>query len=213
VALGKALYRGLVEPAGWMVPPGVVGFNPSLRPYGYDLARARSLLAEAGYADGFSLTLEYSATSAEMRDLAQYLQAQFKELRVDLIISPVPAAEFVDKIYKRKPIAPLYLGGRSAAPFLDADTVIVWHWSESPFGKRFTNPDFDRLYVLSTRELDPARREALLRAAVAVLHEDPPLLALTTTALVSGASPSVAGITERLPDSGWNLLDRLSRTR
>ena len=54
--ISRTLY-GLGEPSGQMVPEGVFGYNPDLKPDVYDPKGALELLAEAGYPDGFGITL------------------------------------------------------------------------------------------------------------------------------------------------------------
>src|SRR5262249_16481144 len=49
------LLNGTTEPAHGMLPPGMLGRDPDLVPYPHDVARARALLAEAGYPDGIDV--------------------------------------------------------------------------------------------------------------------------------------------------------------
>ena len=50
---------GLSFPTGIITPPGVLGNTPELdQQYGFDLDKAKSLMAEAGYADGFEVQLD-----------------------------------------------------------------------------------------------------------------------------------------------------------
>lgn len=58
-AIKRAVMRGLSEPTGLMAPPFVNGYDKTLAAYAKpDLARAKKLLADAGYPDGFTLTLD-----------------------------------------------------------------------------------------------------------------------------------------------------------
>lgn len=54
-SIAKFIYAGFVEPTGQGTTPGVYGHNPDVTPYPYDVERARSLMAEAGYGDGLKL--------------------------------------------------------------------------------------------------------------------------------------------------------------
>ncbi len=56
-ALAQTLMHGLTRPNGQGVLPEMFGFNPAIEAYPYDPARAKALLAEAGFPKGFSLTL------------------------------------------------------------------------------------------------------------------------------------------------------------
>ncbi|MDW8254504.1 MAG: ABC transporter substrate-binding protein [Chloroflexota bacterium] len=211
--LARGLFRGFAQPAGYLIREGMVGYNPDIKPYTFDPVKARQLLAEAGYPNGFKQDLEYWNFSAAINNTALYLQDQFKRnLNIDLELKPIEAAVFVQKIYKRQPIASLYLGGLGTGT--DADTSLVWFWSENPsFGKRYNNPEYDRIYLESTRELDPARRERLLQQAVAILQEDPPWLGLVTNVDVSAWQKSVSGFVPRAFENGWPIFDRIKRVK
>jgi peptide/nickel transport system substrate-binding protein len=58
-AIQRVVMRGASTPTGLMVAPGINGFQEDMNePYAYDPDRSKELLAEAGYADGFSVTLD-----------------------------------------------------------------------------------------------------------------------------------------------------------
>lgn len=56
-AIVERVMEGFAVPANQMVPPGMLGYNESLPALEYDVERAKVLLAEAGYPDGFGLTV------------------------------------------------------------------------------------------------------------------------------------------------------------
>jgi ABC-type transport system substrate-binding protein len=198
--LAKTIYRGLSEPAGYLIPPGINGHDPSIKPYTYDPARARQLLAQAGYPNGFTIDMEFIIASPETQPTVLYLQSQLKAVGIEVNLLPIEIGIFREKIYKLKPIAPIYFGGLNAGPFVDGDWLLTWFWSENKqFGKRFNNPEFDRVYVQSVQEMDPQKREALMRQAAAILQEDPGWLGLVTSYGVAGYAKTIQGLKVR-PD-------------
>jgi peptide/nickel transport system substrate-binding protein len=77
-AMQKDIYGGIPGLNAW---PGEteVGYNPALLPFPYDVEKAKALMAEAGYADGFEMPLYYAAMGAEFQQATEavslYLQA------------------------------------------------------------------------------------------------------------------------------------------
>ncbi len=56
-AIVERVMEGFATPANQMVPPGMLGYNESLAPLSYDVEKAKALLAEAGFPNGFGLTV------------------------------------------------------------------------------------------------------------------------------------------------------------
>jgi peptide/nickel transport system substrate-binding protein len=77
-AMQRDIYKGIpglnAWPADWEV-----GYNAELKPYAFDIEKAKSLLAEAGYPDGFKMPLIYPMMGSEVQQAAEavalYLQA------------------------------------------------------------------------------------------------------------------------------------------
>jgi len=166
------------------VPPGVAGAREDEPPYGYDLARARRLLAEAGYPEGqdpatgrrLKLTLELgSADNPEARQGAEVM-ASFCE-RIGVVLEPSynnwPA--FLKKIEQRQ--AQLFtLTWMGDYP--DAQNFLQLFASENaspgPNRSNYRSAEFDRRYRAMTALPESPEREALCRAATDVVLEDCP---------------------------------------
>lgn len=173
----------MVKPNG-PVPPGVAGATEAPPPYGFDLGRAKRLLAEAGYPEGkdpatgrrLKLTLEIGAAdNPEARQSAELL-ANFME-RIGVVVEPSynnwPA--FLQKIERRQAqmFSVAWLGD-----YPDAQNFLQLFASENtspgPNRANYHSAEFDRLYRAMIALPESPGRDALCQAAQAVVMEDCP---------------------------------------
>jgi peptide/nickel transport system substrate-binding protein len=179
--IARQIFKGFTRPEqGQVLQPTSVGFNNSLRPYAFDTARARTLLAQAGYPNGFKLTIDLYATSADLEPMWILIQSQFRAAGIEADINKfADSATFLDKWYARSGRNAILTVSLLNSPAMDADFALTW-FSGAITGpdKRYANPAFDAAYSASLVELDEAKRASLLQQAVQVMHEDPPYLFL-----------------------------------
>lgn len=171
-------FRGNGTVASQYVHPVVFGYDPSIGPLPYDPRRARDLLAEAGFANGFAVELAHgqlpwNAVAPLVEDL--------EKLGLRITVRPLPFADLLARAHE----IPLLYYGRScttadAADFLDS----LLHTPDPGRGYGaenwggYSNPRVDRALEDAGRELDPARRLSLLQEAQRVALEDLPILPL-----------------------------------
>lgn len=91
-AIASLLPAG-ANPSGQPAPRGAFGHDPSIPPYSYDREKARRLLADAGYPNGFKLTMEVMTDAAPGDDLmsqavAEYWRAVGVETRLKVMTMP-----------------------------------------------------------------------------------------------------------------------------
>lgn len=60
----ERVMEGFAGPASQLVPEGFFGFDPGIPLPAFDLARARALMAEAGWGDGFGMTVSLAPPTA-----------------------------------------------------------------------------------------------------------------------------------------------------
>ena len=114
--------RGVL--AAGSLPPGVLGYDSTREPYGYDPEKARKLLADAGYADGFSIRL-WRTQRAELARLAQSIQQDLAQVGV--------RAEIVERDAS---------SARSAVRNGEADLFLTDWWADYPDPENFNYPLF-----------------------------------------------------------------------
>lgn len=86
------LFDGRGQVLSGIMPPGLVGYNPDLPEIKYDLAAAKALLAEAGYPDGFEMTITQSTNSPDTLSRNEMVQAQLAKIGVKVTIEQVDEA-------------------------------------------------------------------------------------------------------------------------
>ena len=91
-----AAKRNAYNLEGFPVPPGAYGHNPNLSLYSYDISKAKSLLTEAGFADGFEVRfITHEAFKLEAQIMSRMLERIGLEVRLEVL----PYPQFVRKIY------------------------------------------------------------------------------------------------------------------
>ncbi len=103
-AIIKGLFRGDAEPMITPIMPGAFGFNPNLKPYPYDPKKARELLAQAGYPNGFSTDL-YSTPHAAIaftEDTTVAVSKMWADVGVKANIKKMDYGTYLVQVRERK---------------------------------------------------------------------------------------------------------------
>lgn len=159
------------------------GFPAALAdtPFRFDPARARALLAEAGYPDGLDLTFDH-ASSSPRAEIAQALQAQFRQAGIRLTLQAGEGRQVLTKIRARQhQLAVLLWGSDYFDPHSNAQTfcentdnsdasknrTTAWqqHWADA---------ELTAQTQAAVREQDGARRVALYQEMQRALQERGP---------------------------------------
>lgn len=103
--INAALYGGAMEPALSAIPTCMqAGDRDDYEPIGYDIEKAKELMAEAGYPDGFEVTLlTYNISKVYNpagEQLAVQIQAELAKVGITVNITILPWAEFSEKMYE-----------------------------------------------------------------------------------------------------------------
>jgi peptide/nickel transport system substrate-binding protein len=166
-------FYGRGEPSGSPLIPGLTrAYEMSLRdPYPVDIARARSLLAEAGYPNGFPLEITVPSVYVMHVDTAQVLVNQLAKIGVAVTIRQVDWATWLSDVYR---------GRNFQATIISLDSNSISPRSflaryRSNAGSNFINfksADFDSLYDKSLVEQDDAKRIAIYKNAQKLISDN-----------------------------------------
>lgn len=95
--LDTLTYGYAVATNQWTVP-GSDFYNNDVQAQPHDLDKAKQLMEDAGYADGFSTTLTYPGSSTLSRDACQMIQEQLAAINIEVTLRPIDAAAYVNYI-------------------------------------------------------------------------------------------------------------------
>jgi ABC-type transport system substrate-binding protein len=191
------LLAGSARPSHGMLIPGMLGHEPALAPYPHDPARARALLAEAGYPRGFDVEYVIMADE-EVERLATSLQADLAKVGVRLRIARLAYATYASAIASARGPAFSSIGWLADLP--DPTTFFDSKFHSRAIGDEgssndsfYANPEVDRLLDTARGEQDPVQRDALYREVERILHEDAPWIWQYHQMLTEVVQPYVAG--------------------
>lgn len=139
--------------------------------YPHDVEKAKALLAEAGYPDGFEMTITVPSNYQPHVDTAEVLKEQFKEAGITVTILPVEWNTWLSDVYGAREF-------QSTVTGLTSDNMTARKLLErfgSQVGNNFTNysdPDYDELLAKALSATDEAEQTALYRALEKNLTEN-----------------------------------------
>ena len=186
-------------------PKGFVGYNPTLANlYPYNPAKAKQLLAQAGYPHGLKITLSTVSTSDS---LAEQLQSQLKQVGITVTIKDIPADTETQYLYLDKTI-PLAIDGTAGrnSPVEMLDVLYSQQGLMNVDGKASTtSPTVTQaLNKALTVPLDSSQYPSALQSAVSTaVTSDPIHIWLYTNPRIFAYSPKVTGIPWDLVQQRW----------
>jgi len=153
-----SMLDGKAVPVATMLTSMHFGFDPALKPPKHDLAKAKKLMAEAGYPNGFELTL-HGPQGRYVRD-KEVLEAVGGQLTKAGIKTTVRTYEFVNylnnMVYVHK-AGPVWLIGWGT-PTIDAETIYVPLFRSGNVLANYHNEDFNRMIDEAQTIMDEKKR-------------------------------------------------------
>jgi peptide/nickel transport system substrate-binding protein len=144
----------------------------ALPKYGRDIVKAKKLLAEAGYPNGFEIDMVTRPDPIWELNTVQALAEQFKDIGVKVNIKPLPSAQYWEVWTK----VPFSLTGWGHRPLGIMTLALAYRsnaaWNESGY----SNPEFDALLDQADGILDPKKRSIVMAKIEALMQDDGPLV-------------------------------------
>jgi glutathione transport system substrate-binding protein len=212
-AFCKIVFNGLCTPADSVIPSGLA-FHVKAGEYAFDVEKAKALMAEAGYEDGFTTEI-WTYSNTESLRAAQFIQQQLAQINVTVNVVPLEAGVAAQRIWSiEKPEdaeVQMYYGGWSSSTG-DADwgirpLLLSGNTPPAMFNVAYFNdPAVDEAITGAIGTADPEKRAAFYETAQKLAWDGAPWIFLGTPDLISAQTKDLSGV-HMLPDRGFLLED------
>ncbi len=192
----------LSHPTSW-------GYNPNVKMYSYDLAKAKKLLAEAGYPNGFSVNFWVPESGSGMqlpKEMAQVIQANLGAVGIKVKMETFEWGTYLSKVRENDrtfDMAALSWFLKVSDPDLTLYPMV--HSKSVPFVNymQYNNPEVDRLLVAGREEFDKEKRKKIYHKINEIVNNDAPVIFIDHQKEVLGVRANVKGVT--MNPNGWLL--------
>lgn len=170
-AIIKSILQGYASPISSMQSSKSFGFDPNLKAYPYDPAKAKELLAAAGVAPGTSIGIDFVGTDAVFREVAQAVAGYFQAVGLKADLKTYETNTFYSDIIPKNKTANAYQMGWGGWTFdFDNTAYLLYHSGQ------FWNPDLkdkalDALLDKQHNLSDQKQRLTILRNIARNLHD------------------------------------------
>ncbi|TCZ78964.1 ABC transporter substrate-binding protein [Paenibacillus albiflavus] len=200
-AIIKAFYQDLAIPAVNPMPPSILGYNDKVEDYPYDLDKAKKLMAEAGYPNGYDKELVFYAMPVsrpympEGKKVAEALQAEFAKIGIKTRIESPEWAVYLKDAQKGDKDDIFMLGwtGDNGDPdnflytLLDKDTIGSNNYSF------YINEELHTILSRAQSEPDQDKRAVDYKKAQEIIKADAPWIPLVHSTPLLAAKKGLKG--------------------
>ncbi|HPE65576.1 MAG TPA: glutathione ABC transporter substrate-binding protein [Synergistales bacterium] len=192
-AIVDAIYFGFGAPARGPLSPVIWGFDPKREPaYPYNPEKARELLKEAGFPDGFDMTI-FSDNRTERRSAAELIQAYLSEVGIRAQVELMEWSALLST--SAKGIGGAFMLGWTGTGDADGGMTPVYHTANIGSSNRFrySIPALDALLEKGAATLDQTERRKIYAEAQQLAVDECPLVFMISQELLGASSKKVQG--------------------
>jgi oligopeptide transport system substrate-binding protein len=196
-AINTTIRQDRFVQAQGILPAGMPGYNPELESYDYNEARARQLLAEAGYPEGQGLPpleLWSSVTSPTARAEHEAIQRDLQKIGIPVVLHTSENWQQFTELLGQRPRAMYRYAWFADFPDPDNFLFSLFYSQSANNFANYNNPQVDSLLHQAQRETDSLKRVQLYRQAETLITADAPTVNLVYYTFERLFQPYVQGI-------------------
>jgi peptide/nickel transport system substrate-binding protein len=194
--LNDILMMGKGSVSNGPTPAGLWWYDPNVKSYDYDPAKAKALVAEAGYPNGFEFTLS-TPQVAIFQQINQLIQEQFAAANIRVKLEPAAQSEWYTRLVKRTTNFSPTRWTQRADP--DGLLYILFHSKGFANTTGYKNDKVDSLLDQARSTFDMEARKKLYSEAQQIIVHDLPMLPLFDSVEYGALRSNVQGF-EWIPD-------------
>jgi peptide/nickel transport system substrate-binding protein len=184
--------QGAAKPLNGFLTPHHFGYNPETPAYPYDPEMARRLLAEAGYADGLTLTFDIPSTMPdEAPALARMMAEQFSEVGINLEIVEHHDRAAYSEMVREKNINDAAAFDSSPRSTYRVLMEKIHSGRRGPWWEGYSNAEVDSLIEESQATIATDDRQAIYRRIYSIIRDDAPWIFLYRPTRYWGVGPAM----------------------
>ncbi len=194
----EAVYQGVGKVAKGPLPASVWGANQELQAYEYDVEKAKALLKEAGYENGFKTTI-WTNDNQQRMDIAEILQNQLKEIGIEVEVKVMEWGAYLDGTAAGEHDM-FILGWGTVTGDPNYGLFPLFHTSaHGDAGNRsfYSNPTVDELLEKGKVTVDPAEREQYYLEAQQIIRDEAPWVFTWDKEELSATRSNVKGFVQQ----------------
>ena len=185
-ALMTSVWDGQGMLIGSMVPPTDPWYQDLSQTYPYDPAKAKALLAEAGFADGLTLRLQVP-TLPYATGAAQFIASQLKDVGVTVEVTQLDfPGTWIDQVMTR--------GDYDMTIIAHVESRDIVKWADPKYYWHYDNPEFQALIAKADQAIDQTEYISLMQQAAKILADDAAGDFLWLLPSLVVATPDITGI-------------------